>query len=155
MPDYSIVIILTSMRVLMGLRLVFSAWGLIISGPNTAHEYTQNIHGPLARFFQKLAGYKAIEYLNKWGMFIAGLGLVFGLLTRLSAYAAIFLMVVYWLTRWPFKEGVVTEHIVYIPLLLFLGFVRAGVIFGFDSLILHIPALLKLFTSSSFFRAIF
>ncbi len=155
MPDYSIAIILTSMRVLMGLRLVFSGWGLIIAGPDTAKSYTKDIAGPLARFFQKLAGYKTVEYLNKWGMFIAGLGLVFGLLTRLSAYAAIFLMVVCWLTRWPFKEGIVTEHIVYIPLLLFLAFVHAGVIFGFDNLLLHLPAILKLFTSPSFFPWIF
>ena len=155
MPDYTILISVIAMRVIMGLRFVFPGWGLIMAGQGTAKQYTQHIEGPFANFFRKLAEYKTIEYLNKWGMFITGLMLVFGFLTRLFAYGAIFLMAVYWLTRWPFKEGIVTEHIVNIAALLFLIFTHAGIIFGFDTLLLQIPSVLKLFSSSAIARLIF
>lgn len=155
MPDYTILISIIALRVLMGLRFVFPGWGLIMAGPDTAKEYAKYIQGPFASFIQKLTEYKAIEYLNKWGMFISGLMLVFGFLTRLASYGGILLMTVYWLTRWPFKEGIVTEHIVYIAVLLFLVFTHAGIIFGFDTLLLQFQPILKLFASSWAVQLIF
>ncbi|MBI3273912.1 MAG: DoxX family protein [Candidatus Colwellbacteria bacterium] len=134
-------------RVVMGLRLVFPGWMMIQMGPFSAKGYLESIEGPFANFFRGLADNKVVDYLNKWALFLVGLALTFGIFVRLASYAGILLMVLYWLSKWPHREGIIDERVVYIGVFLTLIMVNAGIWWGFDYLLLQIPPILQFYQS--------
>lgn len=142
MNQYTITIAIFLLRVIMGLRLVFPGWMMIQMGPYSSKGYLEHTEGPFAGFFRKLAQYKIIDYLNKWGLFLTGLALVFGIFVRLASYAGILLMIFYWLTKFPHKEGVIDERVISIAVFFLLIILNAGIFLGFDYLILQVPAVL-------------
>lgn len=152
MPDYSVLIAIFLLRFMMGLRLVFPGWMLIMRGKTTVKEYVGEIEGPLAPLFKKLGKIRAIEYLNKWGLFLSGLALAFGMGVRLASYVGILLMVMYWLTKWPWREGVIDERIVSIAVFILLIIFQAGFFLGFDYLIFQMPQIGKFIADYQWLR---
>lgn len=136
------------LRVIMGLRFVFPGWMMIQRGPFFAKGYLEEVDGPFAKFFRGLAGNKIIDYLNKWALFLVGLALTFGIFVRLASYIGILLMIIYWLSKFPHREGIIDERVVYIAVFLILIMVNGGIWWGFDYLLLQIPAILKFYQAN-------
>ena len=81
-----------------------------------------------------------IDFCVKWGHFLIGLSLVFGLMVRVSGVFGIVLMLVYWTAHLNFPyvgsplNFLLDEHIVYAGLIVYLIEVRAGHVFGLAGL---------------------
>lgn len=140
MPEYTIIIPVFLLRVIMGLRFVFPGWMLIMQGQKPTKEYLRGTQGPFAPLFKKMAQSKVIDQLNKWGLFLSGLALVFGVMVGLASYVVIFLMLLYWLSKFPAKPSVIDERLVFIAVLMVLVVLQSGFFWGFDFYLLHIPA---------------
>lgn len=89
--------------------------------------------GPFAGFFQSLAGNPVVDALFVWGLFLAGLGLVLGALTRVAAAGGATLMLLIYLSAWPPEHNpVVDDHIVYVLAAILLMVLGAGRFLGLD-----------------------
>lgn len=96
-------------------------------------------------------------FLVEWGHLLIGLSLLFGLMTRVSAFFGAFLMIVYWFAHMDFpyiddKSNFIMEfHLVYAGVLVWLMAAKAGHVFGLDGwierhkVIDNYPALRPLF----------
>lgn len=142
MNQYTITIAICLLRVIIGLRFIFPGWMMIQKGPLSAKGYLEHTEGVLAPIFKKLAENKFVDYLNKWGLFLIGLAMVFGIFVRFASYAGILMMIFYWLSKFPHKEGVIDDNILSIAVFILLIVVNAGIFFGFDYLILQVPTAL-------------
>lgn len=71
--------------------------------------------GPFETFYQNLAGNGFIDVLFMAGLLLIGLGLVFGLATRLSTITGSLLLFMMWTAvLWPSNNPLLDDHIVYI-----------------------------------------
>lgn len=76
--------------------------------------------------------------LVEYGHLLIGLSLLLGLMTRISAFFGMLLMIVYWFAHmdWPFIENannfIVDYHLVYAGVLVLLMVKQAGHVFGLD-----------------------
>lgn len=81
----------------------------------------------------------AISFLVEYGHLLIGLSLLLGLFTRASSFAAILLMILYWMAHMDFpfisntNNFLLDEHIVYALVLGLLIATRAGHIVGLDA----------------------
>ena len=71
---------ITFLRLAIGLELLMA--GLSKLGGWSATSYLENATGPLASWFQSMAGNPLIDFLNIWGLILIGAGLIVGLLVR-------------------------------------------------------------------------
>ncbi len=79
----------------------------------------------------------AINFLNEWGLTLLGVSLLLGCLVRLSSYAGMALMLLYYLAAidFPYPNPhalLIDEHIIYILALLVLVAFEAGGHWGLD-----------------------
>lgn len=148
MDQFYITLSIFSLRVAMGLRLLFPAWKMIMEGPAPTKKYLLKVKGPFAHFFHRLAGRKWAIYLNAWSLLICGFLLVFGIFVRPAALVGGIIMLLYWLSKFPHKEGVINENIIYAAVLFLLGMLNAGIWWGFDFLLLQFPKVLQLYQSN-------
>lgn len=87
------------------------------------------------------------NFLMKWGHFLIGLSLVFGLLVRVSGPFGILLMVTYHFAHmdWPFIENhlslFVDYHLVYAVVIVYLMAHNAGRVWGLDALAVRLPTI--------------
>ncbi|MDO8594204.1 MAG: DoxX family protein [bacterium] len=85
-----------------------------------------------------------INFVNEWGLTLIGLFLVLGIFVRVSSFAGVALMILYYL---PILDGwypnthsfLVDEHIVYVGALLTLATFRAGRVFGLEKWCSSLP----------------
>lgn len=145
MDQFYLTISIFLLRVLMGLRLLFPAWKMIAEGPASTRKYLLKVKGPLAKFFHSIGKKKWAIFLNAWLLLFSGFFLVFGIFVRPAAIVAGILMVFYWLSKFPHKEGIINENIMYIAVLFLLGMVNAGILWGFDFLLLQFPQILQFY----------
>jgi len=78
-----------------------------------------------------------VNFLNEWGLTLLGVSLILGALVKLSSYCGALLMLLYYFPSLDFPMAgahsfLIDEHIIYILLLLFFVFVKAGRIYGLD-----------------------
>ncbi|MFB6131828.1 MAG: DoxX family membrane protein, partial [Halanaeroarchaeum sp.] len=91
---------------------------------------------PLTGFWTMLANDWAwlLTPLNQVGLTLVGLGLLFGVLFRFSAFWGAVMMSFYWMAHYPFDNHILIDyHVIYVFLLFGLGAFGAGRILGFDS----------------------
>ncbi|MFB6110230.1 MAG: DoxX family membrane protein [Halodesulfurarchaeum sp.] len=91
---------------------------------------------PFTGFWTMLANDWAwlLTPLNQLGLTLVGLGLLFGVLFRFSAFWGAIMMLFYWIASYPFANHIlIDDHIVYVLLLFGLGAFGAGRILGLDS----------------------
>lgn len=124
-----------------GLRLVigfvFLYAGISKLGDWSAAGYLAGATGPLADWFQSLAGNGLVDALNVWGAILIGACLMLGLLARPASFFGIIMMILYYFSDFVGNtaHGLIDEHIIYsIVLLLFISG-GVGHIFGLDGLI--------------------
>ncbi len=83
--------------------------------------------GPLAAFYQDLAGNTAVDALFMFGLLMLGVALILGIGMRIAAVAGSALMLLMWSSRLPPENNpIIDDHIVYMFVLVLLAFVGAG-----------------------------
>lgn len=90
-------------------------------------------HGPLAEFFQSLAGVALVDWLFMLGILFAGLALLSGIFVRLGGTAGILILLLMYLAVGlpPENNPFLDDHIIYILVILGLVFSNAGDTLGF------------------------
>ncbi|MEK7680653.1 MAG: DoxX family membrane protein [Patescibacteria group bacterium] len=85
-----------------------------------------------------------VNFLNKWGLTLLGISLIFGIFVRLSSTLGAGLMFLYYLPVLTFPyiaphSFLVDEHIIYIAVMCVLCCFRAGRVWGLDAWCLKLP----------------
>ncbi|OLP42851.1 DoxX family protein [Rhizobium oryziradicis] len=99
------------------------------------------IYGPLSQS----ALMPVIAFLVEYGHMLIGLSLISGLLVRVSAPFAIFIMLTYWTAHldFPYVQSInnllIDEHMIYAMVLALLINRRAGHYFGLDAVLSRLP----------------
>jgi len=132
LPINATVFIIFFLRVVLGLRFLFSGWIFVTKRPRSATT---------GRF----------AYIAQWALFVIGVCLTFGIFVRPASIIGIGLMAIFWFSKFPNPEGIVDEHLVYVGAFLMLILVNAGIFWGYDYLLLQIPAVLRLYQSTTWF----
>ena len=104
-----------------------------LSGPAVAN-------GPLAGFFESLAGNWALEYLVVSGEILIGVALLFGVFTRVGAIGGMLMMLLFTVAMWPIadKTGdnpLVDIRVIYGLVLLMVFFLAPGRLLGVDGML--------------------
>jgi thiosulfate dehydrogenase (quinone) large subunit len=79
-----------------------------------------------------------VNFVNEWGLTLLGLSLIFGVFIRLSSVMGAILMVLYYLVILDFpypnvNSFIVDQHIIYIFVLILLGVLDAGRVWGLET----------------------
>lgn len=100
---------------------VENAW--INGGSPTTGFLTHGVKGPLADFFQSLAGVAVVDWLFMLGILFVGLGLIFKKYFKLACLiGVIILFLMYLALLLPANNPIIDEHIIYILVLAYLAF---------------------------------
>ncbi len=87
--------------------------------------------GPLADFYQSLAGNSLVDWLFMGGLLLIGTALVLGIGMRLATITGSLLLIMMWSAALPPDNNpILDDHIVYILLLLALGATNKQQVFG-------------------------
>jgi thiosulfate dehydrogenase [quinone] large subunit len=97
---------LVTLRTLIGWHFLYEGLAKLANPDWSSAAFLLDSKGFLGGFFQSLT-YKpsvlqTVDFLNEWGLVLIGLGLILGLFTRLSVFAGIFLLALYYLSHPPF-----------------------------------------------------
>ena len=137
-------------RVLIGWHLLYEGIVKVQNPDWTSAGYLMNSKWIFSGFFQMLAENPAllnsVDFLNKWGLLIIGIGLILGLCTRWMAYGGMALVLLYYLSAPPLigleysvpVEGnylVVNKNLIEAAALLLLALFPAGQQYGLDILL--------------------
>lgn len=81
------------------------------------------VHGPLQQLFSQLAGNSIIDWLFMGGLLFVGLALLLGICVKLASILGSILLLLIYLSLFPTTNNpILDEHIVYILVLLLLGY---------------------------------
>lgn len=125
----------TLIRVALGVQLFWSATGKF--GDWTAEKFLTGATGPLALFFQSMAGNPVVDALNIWGQLLIGVALILGLMVRPASFFGIILMILYYLAGFDKNtaNGLIDFHIIYSLLLLMFLAGGIGHMYGLDGIV--------------------
>ncbi len=105
--DYSLpqLIFLVLLRVSIGWHFLYEGAVKIVNPDWSSFGYLMDSKGIFAGLFHAMATHQGIlqvvDFMNMWGLFLIGLGLMTGLFTRLSIICGIVLMSLYFLSHPP------------------------------------------------------
>lgn len=106
------------------------AW--LAGGSPTSAFLLHGTHGPLASFYQSLAGNPVVDWLFMLGLLGIGLAFTFGIALKLAGYAGALMMLLMWSAALPpANHPFLDEHIVYLVIFLAADDWRAGDFIGF------------------------
>ena len=113
---------------LIGLGYSTSSEGAWINGGSpTSGFLNYATSGPLAGFYQDLAGNAAVDSLFMLALLMLGVALVLGIGMKMAAVGGSILMLMMWSSRLPPENNpVLDDHIVYMVALILLALVGAG-----------------------------
>jgi thiosulfate dehydrogenase [quinone] large subunit len=96
---------LVSLRIIIGWYFLYEGLTKIVNPDWSSFGYLMDSKGWFSGMFHSIAGNPdivvVIDWLNKWGLTMIGLGLMLGLLTRLALFAGFFLLMMYYLSHPP------------------------------------------------------
>ncbi len=103
---------LVVLRVVIGVQLLMA--GIAKMGDWSAAKYLEGATGPLASWFQSLAGNPAVDWLNVWGLTLIGAALIVGLMVRPAAFFGAIMMTLYYLSdlEGNTAHGFIDQHII-------------------------------------------
>ncbi|MDP2693023.1 MAG: hypothetical protein Q8O88_05285 [bacterium] len=89
--------------------------------------------GPLAGFYQSLAGNPVVDWLFMMGLLLIGLALILGIGVRIACYSGILMMTMMYTAGfiWPEHNPFVDEHVINATILLGLALSDSGKYLGF------------------------
>lgn len=94
-----------------------------LAGGSPTFGYLKNAtHGPLAEFFQSLAGNPLVDILFMLGLLGVGVAFILGIAMRLAALSGATMLILMYLSAFPpANNPIIDDHIIYAVLMLFLG----------------------------------
>jgi thiosulfate dehydrogenase [quinone] large subunit len=102
-----------------------AAW--LAGGSPTAGFLAHATSGPLAGFYQSIAGSVIVDVLFMLGLAAMGVALLLGIGVRIAGYAGTLFVLLLWSSNLPpASNPIMDEHIVYAIVLIGLATVRAG-----------------------------
>lgn len=103
-------------------------WG----GSPTLGFLKASSRGPLAYFFQAIAGHPAVDWLFMMGLLLIGLALILGIGVRIAGYAGALMMLLMYAAAFipPVNNPILDEHMIYAVIFLGLTVVGAGRTWG-------------------------
>jgi thiosulfate dehydrogenase [quinone] large subunit len=102
-----------------------NAW--LAGGSPTAGYLTHATAGPLAEFFQSLAGNPVIDWAFMLGLLLIGLALILGVGVRIAAGSGAVLMLLMWASYLlPEQNPLIDYHVIYAIVLVCLATAGAG-----------------------------
>lgn len=141
---------LVVMRFFIGWHFLFEGVVKLFNPNWSAGVFLAHSKWLLADYFHQVANnaplLSLVDQLNIWGLILIGLGLFFGLFTRFSALAGVFLLSLYYLANPPllgFTNGMpaegsyllVDKNLIEIAALLVIALFPTGKFFGLDGLL--------------------
>ncbi|MGB2696150.1 MAG: DoxX family membrane protein, partial [Dehalococcoidia bacterium] len=123
---------------------VWAGFDKLIRGFDAGGFLVNATKGPLSGWLQDLgANQTALDVINPmvtWGEILIGIGLIFGVLFRWSAFWGAVMMFMFYIAQFPPEHNPFMEYyLVYMLGLGLLGALGAGRIFGLDNLIERLP----------------
>ncbi len=142
-------------RIALGFLFLWSGIGkiqTILAGKSATTGFLSGSSvaaGPLAPFFNSLAGNVVAEYLVVGGEFLIGISLIFGILTRVGAISGALQMLLFTVAMWPIADTaganpIVDYRVLYGLMFVMFFFLRPGQFLGFDGIFSR-TKLLKIF----------
>jgi thiosulfate dehydrogenase [quinone] large subunit len=130
-----------ALRLMMGLAFLQSGVDKVLSGSFGAAGYLQNAPtaagSPAADLFVAMGETPwFVDFVNvavPWGEVFIGLGLIFGVLTRLAAFWGAFMMLLFYLGNWEISHGYINGDFAYMLTFLAVAAFGAGRILGLDA----------------------
>jgi thiosulfate dehydrogenase [quinone] large subunit len=105
--DYSNVQLfwLVSLRVLIGWHFLYEGLAKLMNPNWSSVGYLLDSEGFFKEFYISLASNPTtlgvVDFLNVWGLILIGLGLILGLFTRISTFAGVLLLALYYFSHPP------------------------------------------------------
>lgn len=127
------------LRVTMGWMFAYAGLSHMLTPGWSAAGYLQGAK-VLAGFYHWLAIPQIVPItnaLNEWALLLLGISLLLGLFVRVSSWAGVVLMALYYIPILAFpyvgkNAFIIDEHIIYIAVLLLLANARAGRAWGLE-----------------------
>lgn len=112
---------------LLGLGFATTPEKSWLSGGSPTLGYLKNAtYGPLADFFQSLAGNPLVDILFMLGLLGVGVAFVLGIALRFASFAGAAMLVMMYLSAFPPKNNpLIDDHIIYAILMLALGTIES------------------------------
>lgn len=109
------------------------AW--LAGGSPTTGFLQFGVHGPLASFFNSLAGSVTIDWLFMLGLLFIGLTLTLGIMVKLGGYSGALLLFLMYLAVGlpPEHHPFIDDHFIYILVMGMLVYGNSGKYFGFGN----------------------
>ncbi len=132
-----------ALRLMMGLAFLQSGASKVLSGSFSAGGYltgaVPSSGSPAADLFVAMGQTDwFVAFVNvavPWGEVLIGLGLIFGVLTRLAAFWGAFMMLMFYLGNWDVGHGYINGDFAYMLVFLAVAAFGAGRILGLDAYI--------------------
>lgn len=106
----------------LGLGISTPKEGAWVNGGSPTLGYLSNVQGPFAGMFHALAGLGWVDWLFMLGLLGIGVGLFFGVATRLSTFFGSVMLLLMWMASLPLANNpYIDDHLVYIALLVAIG----------------------------------
>jgi len=95
--------LLVTLRVLLGWYFLYEGIVKITNPDWSSYSYLMDSEGPFAKMFTSMAVnanvLAIVNWLNKWGLTLIGLGLMLGFLTQAATFFGMLLLVFYYLSH--------------------------------------------------------
>lgn len=128
-----------ALRVVIGFYFLYAGYEKIeteLGGRFATSGYLSHVRGPLATFFQSMAGNPAVEYLLVWGEFLVGVSLLFGILTRVGGVSGVAISALLYLSQLPVTNNpFVNQYFILIMVFLAFVFLESGRFLGLDGIL--------------------
>jgi len=141
---------LVALRFLIGWHILFEGFSKLLIPNWSSFGFLQESKWIFEGFAKFVLSHSnvlaAVDFLNTWGLIAIGLGLIFGLFTRLASYSGAFLLLLYYLNNPPLigleytvpTEGnylVVSKTLIEAVALVILALFPTSNVFGLDMFI--------------------
>lgn len=97
---------LVILRVAIGWHLLYEGIIKVLNPAWSSLAYLTDSNGFMSGVFHSMASNEGVlnvvDFCNEWGLVLIGLGLMLGIFSKLSAYAGIILLAMYYLSHPPF-----------------------------------------------------
>jgi thiosulfate dehydrogenase (quinone) large subunit len=97
--------LLVALRVIIGWYFLYEGLVKVVNPDWSSFGYLMDSQGIFAKFFHNLAAntdvVAVVDWFNKWGLTLIGLGLMLGLLTQLALISGMLLLILYYCSHPP------------------------------------------------------
>lgn len=119
-------------RISFGILFLQAGLMKLLSDFSATDYLLASTYGPFATTFQSLANSNVTDFLVIFGEISIGIALLLGIFTKFTAVAGSLMMLLFYLSAFPPKTGIVSMHIMYILIFCYLALNDAGAHLGLN-----------------------